>query len=78
MLEVTDVDENGGVKDFKKNTKPRAFYHPKPGTYDDVFHLTNKKGQDLVLQLSKVKTVDPWKITFPDNPLEGEELDDED
>lgn len=70
LLEVTEVDESGGIEGFKKLTNAHALYHLEAATYQDVFYVTNGKGSGASFSLSKNKTIDPWKVSYGDSPLE--------
>lgn len=68
VVKVEEVDENGAITAISRQSKVHAYnYHPEAATYNDVYHTTNSvAGSGAVLQLSKVKLVDPWKITIKD------------
>lgn len=69
LVTVTAVDANGAITGFEKTASYPYDYHPAAGTYNNVFYTSNSSGTGAVIQLSKVKTVDPWKITPEEPPL---------
>lgn len=68
VIRVTEVDDNGSITSISKESSVHAYkYHPEAGTYNDVYHTTNSvAGTGSVIQISKVKLIDPWKITMKD------------
>lgn len=67
MVTVTEV--NAGAITGIKPGERLALHYPGAATVADVFFTTNGTGTGASLTLSKVKTVDPWKITPKDSPL---------
>lgn len=68
MLTVTEIDSNGAITQFTK-TNTRALYYPAAATHNNVYYTTNGAGTGLSINLSKLKLVDPWKITPRESPL---------
>jgi hypothetical protein len=68
VIKIETVSATGEILTISRQSKVHAYtYHPEAATYDDVFYTTNSKdGTGAIIQLSKVKLVDPWKITMND------------
>jgi hypothetical protein len=68
IIKVESVDSDGAITSISRQGNVHAYaYHKEAGTYADVYHTTNStSGTGSVITLSKVKTVDPWKITVKD------------
>jgi len=69
LLTITEVSSTGEITSVTKTTTNAYDYHPEAGTYENVFYTTSSAGSGANFTLSKVKTVDPWKITPKENPL---------
>jgi len=72
ILKVETVDaDTGAILTVSRQSTVHAYsYHPAAGTYTDVYHTTNSAaGTGAEFTLTKVKTVDPWKITPQEPPL---------
>lgn len=69
LVTVVAVDDAGGVTDITKTNTAAYSYHPEAGTYNNVFFVTSSNGTGVTFNLSKVKTVDPWKITPKESPI---------
>jgi len=72
IVKVETVDNvTGEILTISRQSSVHAYaYHPAAGSYVDVYHTTNSAtGAGSKFKLSKVKTVDPWKITPPEPPL---------
>lgn len=67
MVTVTEV--NAGAITGIKPGERLALHYPEAATVADVFFTTNGTGTGASVTLTKVKTVDPWKITPKDSPL---------
>lgn len=73
IVSVKTIDaDTGEVLTISRQNSFHAYsYHKAAGTYTNVYHTTNSSnGAGLEVSLSKVKTVDPWKITPPEPPLD--------
>lgn len=69
LITVTEVDNTGAVTAFSKSNAYAYEYHPEAGTYNNVFYTASASGTGAIFNMSKVKTVSPWKITPKENPL---------
>ena len=71
LVTVSAVADGTGAITAVTKSDTRAYsYHPQAGTYNNVFYTTSSAGTGATFNLSKVATVDPWKITPLENPLE--------
>lgn len=72
VIRVESVDDAGAITKISKQTSAHAYtYHNDAATYEDVYYTTDSaSGTGLQITLTKVKTVDPWKITIKSSPLE--------
>lgn len=68
ILTITEVDQNGGIIKFN-STNCRALHQTSAITYENLYHTTDGNGTGAVIQLTKTKLLDPWKIKFKDCPL---------
>lgn len=68
IITVTEVSDTGAIVNFTKSNT-RALHIPTAATYSNVYYTTNGAGLGLAITLSKIKLVDPWKITPKDSPL---------
>mgnify|MGYP003641245204 FL=1 len=68
VIKIETVSAAGAILTTSRQSKVHAYaYHPDAATYNDVFYTSNTAaGSGAVIQLSKVKLVDPWKITIKD------------
>lgn len=69
LITVEEVSDNGGITKITKSSTKAYDYHPAAGNYTDVFYTTSSNGTGATFNMSKVKTVDPWKITPKEPPL---------
>lgn len=69
LITVTEVDNSGAITTFSKSNAYAYEYHPEAGTYNNVFNTASASGTGVTFNMSKVKTVSPWKITPKENPL---------
>lgn len=69
LVTVVAVNDAGGVTSVTKTNTTAYSYHPEAGTYNDVFFVTSSNGTGVTFNLLKVKTVDPWKITPKESPI---------
>lgn len=67
MITVTAVN-NGVITEFTTSST-RALQFKEAITFTNVYYTTNGAGTNANFTLSKVKTVDPWKITPIPSPL---------
>lgn len=71
VITVTEVDDNGAVTAFKRTNYTAAYkHHPEAGTYENLTTVTNGNGSGISVSATKIKTVDPWKITPKTAPVE--------
>lgn len=68
VVKVEAVDSNGTITEISRQSSVHAYaYHPEAGTYTDLYHTTNSvSGTGSIISMTKIKTVDPWKITTKD------------
>lgn len=68
IVKVEAVDDNGTITEISRQSSVHAYaYHPEAGTYTDLYYTTNSAaGAGAILSVTKIKTVDPWKITTKD------------
>lgn len=68
IVKVEAVDDNGAITSISRQSSVHAYaYHPEAGSYTDLYHTTNSSaGTGSIISMSKIKTVDPWKITMKD------------
>lgn len=69
LVTVTEVSATGEITAITKTTTNAYEYHPAAGTYNNVFFTTSSTGTGATFNMSKVKVVDPWKITPKEHPL---------
>lgn len=69
LLTVSEVGDNGEITSIAKSNTNAYEYHTHAGSYDNVFYTASASGTGAVFNMSKVKTVEPWKITFEEHPL---------
>lgn len=67
MITVTTVS-NGAITGFT-TASTRALQHSAAATYSNVYYTTNGAGIGAIFDVSKVKTVDAWKVTPKESPL---------
>jgi hypothetical protein len=67
MVTITEVLD-GEITAIKPGER-LALHYPAAAQIEDVFFTTNGQGTGATLNLSKLKTIDPWKITPKDSPL---------
>jgi hypothetical protein len=67
IVTVTAVN-NGAITEFTTSSN-RALQFNDPVTFTNVYHTTNGAGLNANFTVSKVKTIDPWKITPMPSPL---------
>lgn len=71
VLTITAVDDNGGITDFSHSNAHCYTYHPEAATYSNVFNIQQSSGTGATITMSKIKTVNPWKINILRNPIES-------
>lgn len=69
LVTVVSVNDTGGVTSITKTDTSAYSYHPNAGTYNNVFYVTSSTGTGVSFNMSKVKTIDPWKITPKESPI---------
>lgn len=70
LITVTEVDDSGAITGIKRTVSKYAYeYHPAAGTYANVYYTSDSSGTGAQITLSKIKTVDCWKITLKEPPL---------
>jgi len=69
LLTVTSTNETGGITGINKSSAYAYEYHTDAGTYNSVFYTSSATGTGATFNMSKVKTVGPWKITPKENPI---------
>lgn len=67
MITVTAVND-GVITEFT-TASTRALQHKAAVTFTNVYYTTNGAGLNAVFDVSKVKTIDPWKVTPRKSPL---------
>lgn len=68
MITVDQVGQTGNITQFTA-TSTRALHHKSAAVYTDVYHTTDGAGIGATFNISKVKLIDPWKVTLRDSPL---------
>ena len=76
LLTVTAVDDNGAITGFTTSSKHCYNYHTSAASYTNVFFTTNSAGTGAVINMSKIATVAPHKITLIRNPIESNDKND--
>lgn len=69
LVDVSSVDDSGGITAVNKITHTKAFYHTEAGNYSDVFYTTNGSGTGAIISLSKKQLVPAWKVSMQEPPL---------
>lgn len=72
LLTVSEVDDSGAITAFTSSSKHCYNYHKEAGSYTDVFYTSNSSnGSGATIDMSKIATVAPHKITIIRNPIEN-------
>lgn len=67
IVTVSAVDSSGAITAIATSNISCYAHHPAAGTYTSLINVTNGSGTGVSLKATKIKTVDPWKVT-PDEP----------
>lgn len=76
LLTVTAVDDNGAITEFTTSSKHCYNYYTSAASYTNVFYTTNSAGSGAIINMSKIATVAPHKITLIRNPIESNDRND--
>ena len=63
------ADGTGAITAITKSNTRAWDYHPLAGTYNNVYYTSSAAGSGAVFNMSKVATIDPWKITPIEHPM---------